>query len=137
MTGVQHPVPEASVESAAAVEQPVTEQPSQNLNEIEEQAQMQPEEQMQMFEEQPMDELTAEEYNSFVEDDVIILEDEFVPNDVKKAELQAFNVEQKKQTNELVEEPSQSLGEIMSQEDIIAEEEALRKEMEEGGTGEA
>lgn len=128
---VEESTPEAPVESAAAVEQPITEQPSQNLNEIEEQAQMQPAEQMQMFEEQPMDELQAEEYNSFVEDDVIILEDEFVPDDIKKAELQAFNVEQKKQTNEIVEEPSQSLGEIMSQEDIVAEEEALRKEMEE------
>jgi len=128
---VEESAPEAPVDSAAEVEQPVTEQPTQNLNEIEEQAEMQPGEQMQMFEEQPVDELQSEEYDSFVEDDVIILDDEFVPDDVKKAELQAFNVEQKKQTNELVEEPSQSLGEIMSQEDIVAEEEALRKEMEE------
>ena len=128
---VEESAPEASVDSAAEVEQPVTEQPTQNLNEIEEQAEMQPGEQMQMFEEQPVDELQSEEYNSFVEDDVIILDDEFVPDDVKKAELKAFNVEQKKQTGEIVEEPSQSLGEIMSQEDIVAEEEALRKEMEE------
>ena len=128
---VEESAPEAAVDSAAVVEQPATEQPSQNLNEIEEQTQMQPGEQMQIFEEQPIDELQAEVYDSFVEDDVIILEDEFVPDDVKKAELQAFNVEQKKQTNEIVEEPSQSLGEIMSQEDIVAEEEALRKEMEE------